>query len=1191
MLSAKLIRLKYPRFLPIVLMWIGIALSGYLGDLLQQRAQFAWAQTAQRDTSQQAATWVSWINESLDTLSGMVLLVENMPMLDLQTFNQAVESKNTRGTLELISAKAVLDLHAGVWTTRFAATEPEPDADYPAEGQAAPKALVDILQKAKEHRNEWFMSAPFGSGAVRKHVYLVQIPSRRENVAIAAVLDLERSIDALLASGNVGNVGNVDLDLQFQPDGSQSPQSVHGSGKSVVAALESSNALRTAHAQFHFNWLVSEQYAGGFDKSLTRSVWAIGGLLSLLIAFYVDSLRKKNVLIQQRVDAATQDLQKVMEDLRKQEAQLRNILDASPLGIAMSVEGVARMANPAMYKMFNVVKGSFIPALYVDPLIRTRIRTQLFAEGSVRGIELQMFNASGEVRDYLATYMLTDYEGETAVLGWVLDITDLKTAEQRARLAQEAAEDATQAKSDFLANMSHEIRTPMNAIIGLSGLALKNEMPPRIRDYVGKIKQSGEHLLNIINDILDFSKIESGKLEIEAIPFDLEAVIENVVTLVSRDAEEKGLELLCCVDPKIPRSLIGDPLRISQILINYANNAVKFTLQGEIRLDISIDEIHESEIQLRFAVSDTGIGLSEEQIGRLFKSFVQADTSTTRNYGGTGLGLAVSKSLAHAMGGEVGVTSMPGEGSSFWFSAKLKIGSLEKIGSTPSIDLHGRRVLVVDDNESAALILCEMLQELGFAVQHVNSGKDAIECIRQADSTEAPFEFVMMDWVMPDMDGLQTAREIQAMQPHTTPLVLMITAHRRQELVHAAEKLGIEHVLAKPVSNSLLVNTMMQILGHASTGPRLEIGKLDQHSWEAQLDRIGGARILLVEDNEINQQVACELLQGVGMEVDVAANGQIAVHNVEARSAVGRPYDIVLMDMQMPVMDGVTATRLIRENRSADTLPIVAMTANAMKADRDRCMAAGMNDFVTKPIKPEELWRALLHWVRMRDGLGQNAKRQPQSTAGEALNSIEVLQALRLVAGLDVDLGLLRTSNNPGFYASMLRKFVASQQDAAERIQDALLVLDTDTAERLAHTLKSVAGNLGASALQDAADTLESSLRRGQHSRAIETALGGVEALLVPLVRNLKDTPGLIDVLTATRPKDLTEDEKIAAQEVAGRIRLCLQEDDAGASELWDENAAALRALYPNGVAIETAIGNFEFETALTLMAIDAVTQ
>ena len=765
----------------------------------------------------------------------------------------------------------------------------------------------------------------------------------------------------------------------------------------------------------------------------TWGVWMGGALLSLLIALYVDNLRRKNALIQKRVDAATNDLQKALEDLRIKEAQLRNILDTSPLGIAISVEGIARMANPAMRSMFNVVKGSFIPELYVDPTARLRIRSQLFAEGSVRGIELQMYSAAGETRDYLATFMLTDYEGETAVLGWLLDITDLKTVEQRALLAQKAAEEATQAKSDFLANMSHEIRTPMNAIIGLSGLALKNDMPPRIHDYLSKIRQSGEHLLGIINYILDFSRIESGKLEIESIPFDLESVVEHVKGLVSEDAQEKGLELLCHVDPSIPKTLIGDPMRIGQILTNYANNAVKFTKRGQVRLAISVRETTETEILLHFSVTDTGIGLTEEQVSRLFKGFVQADTSSTRIYGGTGLGLAVSKSLAQAMGGAVGVDSVHGEGSTFWFTVRLKIGS------------------------------------------HENS-----------------------------------------------------------------------------------LNT--------------------------QLDRIGGARILLVEDNEINQQVACELLQGVGMEVDIAANGEIALQNVAARFADGRPYDIVLMDMQMPVMDGVTATRLIRKTRGAETLPIVAMTANAMQADRDRCMDAGMNDFVTKPITPEKLWRALLTWIKERDGLGPAKKRHPRPVEATPPDTAEVLQALRGIAGLDVDLGLLRTSNNLAFYASMLRKFVVSQKDATTRIQQALQVQDTGTAERHAHSLKSVAGNLGASALQSAADTLEAGLRQGLQAEAIQSALNAVEQLLMELVRDLNASPGLIEVKTAARMQDLSEDEKNAARKIANQIKHCLEQDDASASELWDTHALVLRALYPKAAAIETAIGNFEYETALALM-------
>jgi PAS domain S-box-containing protein len=1038
-------------------MWIGIALSGYLGDLLQQRAQRTWTEAAQHDTAQQAATWISRIDESLNTLSGLLLLVENMPALDRRTFRHAVEGMEARSKVEVISAKALLDFRAGTWTNRFAATEAAPGSGYLVEGQAAPQILADILRQARAHQNVWFMSAPFGSGSDKGHVYLVQVTARQDDVALAAVLDLERSLDTLLAHNGLGNLG---LDLQLQPHGIQSPLPLYKTEPTVVAALKSNNTLTTANTQFHFHWLVSEKYAGGVDKNLTRGVWVAGALLSLLIAFYVDSLRSKNVLFQKRVEAATQELEKAMGDLRKKEAELRNILDTSPLGIAISVDGVARMANPAMRSMFDVVKGSFIPALYVDPSVRLRIRNQLLSEGSVRGVELQMFNASGQVRDYLATYMLTDYEGETAVLGWVLDITDLKTAEQMARVAQEAAEGATQAKSDFLANMSHEIRTPMNAILGLSGLALKNNMPPRIRDYLNKIRQSGEHLLNIINDILDFSKVESGNLVIESIPFDLDSVIQNVMNLVARDAEVKGLELLCSVAPGIPRTLIGDPLRLSQILINYVNNAVKFTQQGAVRLAISVRETSTSEIQLLFSVTDTGIGLTEEQMGRLFKSFAQADTSTTRNYGGTGLGLAVSKSLAQAMGGAVGVESVHGVGSTFWFTAQLKIGSGQSMVSNTSNGL-------------------------------------------QVDSKPAP----------------------------------LLEIHPR--------------------------------------GHRLR---------EAQLDRIGGARILLVEDNEINQQVASELLQGVGMEVDIAANGQIALQNVEARCAVGLPYDIVLMDMQMPVMDGVTATRLIRESRSAETLPIVAMTANAMQADRDRCMNAGMNDFVTKPIDPEALWQVLLTWVRVRDGLGPAAKRLTQPAPATLPDSADVLRALRDIVGLDVNLGLLRTSNNLGFYVSMLRKFVASQQDATARIRQALQDQDTDTAERQAHNLKSVAGNLGASALQNAADTLETALRQGLQTDAIQSALSFVEHLLADLVRDLLASPGLIEVALATRRQDLTDDERNAARKVARQIKHCLEQDDASASELWDSHAVVLRALYPDATAIETAIGNFEFETALALM-------
>ncbi len=1040
-----LLQLRFPRLLPIVLMWIGITLSGYLGDILQQRAQRAWKEAAQRDTSQHAANLLTCIEENLVTLSGLVMLVDNTPALQRATFDHATDGMELHTKVELIASKAVMDERASVWTTRFAS--PAQGPGYPVAGQAAPPVLERVLQHAKEGRNSWYLSAPFAGVGGKKQVYVVQVTAGPHAQAVAAVLDLEHAVDGLF-KGN--KLPGLDLDFQLQPDREPALQPVVAPGSGVLPVFESSNMLHTAHARLQLRWLVAQDYAGGVDKTLTYVIWTSGALLSLLIAFYVDSLRSKNALIQKRVDEATRDLQKTMKELRKQEAHLRHILDSSPLGIALSVEGVARMANPAMKTMFDIVEGSFIPALYVDPSIRQRIRSQLLAEGSVRGIELQMRSASGQVRDYLATFMATDYEAEAAILGWLLDITDLKAAEQIARVAKEAAEESTRAKSDFLANMSHEIRTPMNAIIGLSRLALQAEVPPRIQDYLHKIKLSGEHLLGLINDILDFSKIESGKMEIEAIPFALESVVHHVMSLVSKGAEDRGLALLCSVEPGIPATLIGDPLRIGQILINYAHNAVKFTRQGEVRLSIAARERTASEIALLFSVTDTGIGLTEEQIGRLFTSFVQADSSTTRNYGGTGLGLAVCKRLAQAMGGAVGVHSVYGEGSTFWFSARLAIG--------------------------------------------------------------------------PD------------------------------ESAHTA-------VAALPASPGL----------H------------EPSAREAGLARIAGARVLLVEDNEINQQVASEMLEGAGLQVDVAPNGSMALQSVEARSADGQPYDIVLMDMQMPVMDGVTATRMLRENHGTEVLPIVAMTANAMQADRDRCLQAGMNGFVTKPLEPDVLWQALLTWVRPRPGLGRLPRMSAAADPAPAGHT-QLLQALGAVQGLNAEQGLLRTNNNPAVYASLLRKFVSSQQDAVERIGQALQAADRATAELHAHTLKGVAGTLGARCLEDASDALETALRQGAQPPLLQGALANVAQCLQALVRGLLATPGLIAMPAAAPPQALTPQEEETAREVSGQISRCLQQDDATAIELWESHALLLHAFYPQAAAIESAIHRFAFDTALALL-------
>jgi two-component system, sensor histidine kinase and response regulator len=791
------------------------------------------------------------------------------------------------------------------------------------------------------------------------------------------------------------------------------------------------------------------------------------------IGFLFDRFNEMLDGIQQR-DAALQKAQEELERrVEERTSYLNSLIETSPLAIVvLDSQRRVQLCNPAFEELFGYARAEIADRPLDDLLVPEELMAE-FQEGLRRSEEGAPIHRVTRRRRKDGTLVDVELHGVplrvagkvTGLLGIYQNITERLRAEQELQRAKEAAEAASEAKSDFLANMSHEIRTPMNGILGMTELALDTSLNVEQREYLTTVKSSADSLLSIINDILDFSKIEAGKLEFENIEFSLrDSLAETVKTLALR-AHQKGLELAYRVSANVHERVIGDPGRLRQIVVNLVGNAIKFTNQGEVVVEVEQDSRQEKSLELHFRVRDTGIGIEPEKQKVIFDAFTQADNSMTRRYGGTGLGLAITKRLVEKMEGKIWIESELGRGSTFHFLLSLGIGQGQSKLQSPLelAQVRGLRVLIVDDNRTNRFILSELLQHWGMKPHETEDAAAALRALTKAAGEGSPFQLVLLDAQMPDVDGFELAKKIRQDPANDgIPLLMLSSSALRGEGTRCRE-VGIAAYLSKPVAQSELLNAILTTLAVPEPAPREQV--VTRHSMR---ERRSGMRILLAEDNAVNRQLALKLLEKHGHKVVVAENGRQALEALEREKV-----DLVLMDVQMPEMDGFEATAAIRakEKTSGGHLPIIAVTAHAMKGDRERCLAAGMDDYIAKPIRTPELAKLLDRYSGMPHSADQ--ERPPDSPR-------DVSSVFRPEEALD------RVEGDRELLAELVKLFEEETPKLLAEVRDAIAKGDAKTLERAAHTIKGSAGNFGAQPASQAALDLEQLARSGDLSRATE---------------------------------------------------------------------------------------------------------